>query len=109
VLQNGSNIARDSPFYADAGRLVVLRINGFALARVATRRSGTGRRAPRSRVTAAPSGRQHGGAHVQQFRLEGNACARPAPRSASRRIGGDPHGRPAALIGPWSSIPIAAG
>jgi DNA-binding beta-propeller fold protein YncE len=35
VVQNGSNRAKDSPFYNDAGKLVVVRVTGKTLSRVA--------------------------------------------------------------------------
>jgi DNA-binding beta-propeller fold protein YncE len=40
VVHNGSNRAKDSPFYNDAGKLVIVRVTGRTLARVAEARIG---------------------------------------------------------------------
>jgi len=63
----------------------VLRINGFALARVADAPVGHWPQAPRSRVTAAPFWSHMVERTVQQFRLEGN---RLREAGAPIRVGG---------------------
>jgi DNA-binding beta-propeller fold protein YncE len=40
VVHNGSNRAKDSPFYNDAGKLVIVRVTGKTLSRVAEARIG---------------------------------------------------------------------
>jgi DNA-binding beta-propeller fold protein YncE len=40
VVHNGSNRAKDSPFYNDAGKLVIVRVTGRTLSRVAEARIG---------------------------------------------------------------------
>jgi hypothetical protein len=35
IMMNGSNKAKESPFYSDNGKLVLFRVNGTTLARVA--------------------------------------------------------------------------
>jgi DNA-binding beta-propeller fold protein YncE len=55
VVHNGSNQAKDSPFYNDAGKLVIVRVTDRTLSRVAEAPIATGRRGRPSRRTARPS------------------------------------------------------